>query len=477
MDFLPTTLSAISASLLQGETTCVSLVEHSLSAIAASHNEINAFITTQSDAALARAKQLDSLSTTEKQSLPLFGVPVAVKDNICTKGLKTTCGSKMLANFIPPYNATVVEALEKAGAIIVGKTNLDEFAMGSTTESSFFGATKNPLDTTRIPGGSSGGSAAAVAAHTVPLSLGSDTGGSIRQPSSHCGIAGLKPTYGRVSRYGLVAFASSLDQIGPMAHDVVDLGTALSVISEADTRDSTHARKQFSIAPESYTQKLNTMVVGIPQEYFAEGLSETVRTAVNNTIEALKVNGISFIPISLPNLSYAVATYYIICTAEASSNLSRYDGVKYGLRASGATSLQQMYTKTRAEGFGAEVKRRIMLGTYVLSAGYYDAYYLKAARVRTLIANDFNEAFKQCQAIVAPTAPSAAFKFGEKENDPLALYLADIYTVSANLSGIPAITVPIKNASSPIGIQFMAPRWNEETLLRLGYAVQNIPRI
>jgi aspartyl-tRNA(Asn)/glutamyl-tRNA(Gln) amidotransferase subunit A len=438
---------------------------------------INAFISLDRERALARAEALDRLPGQEKARKPLIGVPIAVKDNICKRDLPTTCASKMLRDFMAPYDATVVEALENAGAVIVGKTNLDEFAMGSSTETSAAGVTRNPHDPDRIPGGSSGGSAAAVAAGMVPAALGSDTGGSIRQPCSHCGVAGLKPTYGRVSRYGLVAFASSLDQIGPIAHDVRDLGLLLSVISVPDERDATCAGRTFEDDASLYDGDVAGMRIGVAREYFGEGLGNEVRGAIEALMGRLGEAGAEFVNVSLPMVNNAVATYYIVCTAEASSNLERYDGVKYGYRASVASSLSDMYCRTRQEGFGAEVKRRIMLGTYVLSSGYYDAYYLKAARVRTLIARDFSNAFERCDAVISPVAPTVAFKIGEKSDDPLQMYLTDIYTVSANLAGIPGISVPCgKTGGLPIGVQFMAPKWHEDTLLKLAFTTQELRR-
>jgi aspartyl-tRNA(Asn)/glutamyl-tRNA(Gln) amidotransferase subunit A len=380
----------------------------------------------------------------------------------------------VLKGFVPPYNATVVEALHDAGAVIIGKTNMDEFAMGSSTESSAFGITRNPAGHDHIPGGSSGGSAAAVAAGMTPAALGSDTGGSIRQPSSHCGCVGLKPTYGRVSRYGLVAFASSLDQIGPIASDVRDIGTLLETISLPDTRDSTNGRRQFHDDPALYSGVLSNLKIGLPREYFGEGLSEGVRRALGELLFKLRASGAETIDVSLPNVNYAVATYYIICTAEASSNLARFDGVKYGHRAGAPQSLLDLYMRTREEGFGAEVKRRIMIGTYVLSSGYYDAYYLKAAKVRTLVRRDFEEAFRQCDVIMSPVSPTPAFRLGEKTSDPLQMYLTDIYTVSANLAGIPGISVPAGSVDNlPVGVQFMAPQWHEATLLKTAFAAQN----
>lgn len=473
LSFFNETVSSIVEKIKSGELTSLEIVERSLADIKKRDGEINSFITVEEEAAKKRASDLDKLSKDEKATLPLLGIPIAVKDNICTKGTTTTCASKILGDFNPPYDADVVERLKAAGAVIIGKANLDEFAMGSSTENSSKGITRNPKNTDYIPGGSSGGSAAAVGAAFVPLSLGSDTGGSIRQPASHCGVVGLKPTYGRVSRYGLVAFASSLDQIGPFSEDVRDAGLLLSVISGEDKRDSTNGGKPFVQEDSIYSEDLAGMKIGIPKEYFGEGISDSVRKSVENVIEELKGRGAETVEVSLPNVKYAIATYYIICTAEASSNLARYDGVKYGTRAENPTSLLDMYKRTRQEGFGDEVKRRIMLGTYVLSSGYYDAYYLKGAKVRTLISQDFDNVFKDCDAIVSPVTPTPPFKLGEKIDDPLQMYLTDIYTVSANLAGIPAISIPCGDDNGlPIGVQFMAPKWREDTLLKLGYATQ-----
>ena len=476
MHFFEYTIAEAASRMARGELRCRDVVERSLSLIAQKdpgESGLHAFLTICDDDALRRAEELESLPEFEKKRLPLFGIPIALKDNICTRGVRTTCASKMLANFVPPYDATVVEALREAGAVIVGKTNLDEFAMGSSTENSAFGVTRNPAAPEYIPGGSSGGSAAAVAAGVVPAALGSDTGGSIRQPCSHCGCVGLKPTYGRISRYGLVAFASSLDQIGPIAADVRDIGSLLEVLSVADQRDSTNARKPFKSSESLYAADLTGMKIGLPREYFGDGLSQSVRGALMRLLDGLKSRGATAIDVSLPNVSYAVAAYYIICTAEASSNLARYDGVKYGHRAGNASTLMDMYTRTREEAFGAEVKRRIMVGTYVLSSGYYDAYYLKAARLRTLIARDFERAFTECDVILSPVAPTPAFKLHEKVRDPLQMYLTDIYTVSANLAGIPGISVPAGESDKlPIGAQFMAPKWREDTLLKAAYAAQ-----
>lgn len=456
-----------------GELKCRDVVERSLDAIERTNSSLNALTSVQADRALERADRLDRLSPERKAGMPLLGTPVVVKDNICTRDVPTTCASRILEGFVPPYSASVVDALEHAGAVIVGKANLDEFAMGSSTETSAAGPVRNPHDPDRIPGGSSGGSAAAVAADMAPLALGSDTGGSIRQPCSHCGVVGLKPTYGRVSRYGLVAFASSLDQIGPIGQRACDVGLLLSVIAGQDHRDSTCAGIAFDHDDGLYEEPVAGLRLGVPKEYFGEGLTEPVRRAVEEAVQRLADRDVRIVDVSLPNVQHAIATYYIICTAEASSNLARYDGVKYGYRTPSCDSPAEMYGKTRQEGFGAEVKRRIMLGTYVLSSGYYDAYYLKAAKVRTLIAGDFDRVFGECDAIVSPVAPSPAFRLGEKCSDPLQMYLTDIYTVSANLAGIPGISVPCgADEGMPIGVQFMAPKWREDVLLRLGHAVE-----
>ncbi|MBN2188815.1 MAG: Asp-tRNA(Asn)/Glu-tRNA(Gln) amidotransferase subunit GatA [Chitinispirillaceae bacterium] len=473
MPFFDTTIAEAARAMAAGEMKCSAVAARAIDTIKRNDPSIHSFITLCDDRALLQAERLDALTPTERQRLPLCGIPIAVKDNLCVKGVTATCGSKMLARFEPPYNATVIDALQNAGAVIVGKTNMDEFAMGSSTESSAFGVTRNPVSPNRIPGGSSGGSAAAVAAGMVPAALGSDTGGSIRQPCSHCGCVGLKPSYGRVSRYGLVAFASSLDQIGPMASDVRDIGALLEVLSTPDPLDSTNGRERFSDDPSIYSGDLSGMTVGLPREYFAEGLDDGVRAALMRVLDGLAARGAATADVSLPNVKSAIAAYYIICTAEASSNLARYDGVRYGHRAAQERSLMEMYTATREEGFGAEVKRRIMIGTYVLSSGYYDAYYLKAARVRTLIAHDFEEAFKQCDVILSPVSPTPAFNLGEKTRDPLQMYLTDIYTVSANLAGIPGISVPAgAHDGLPVGAQFMAPQWHEASLLKAAFAAQ-----
>ena len=436
--------------------------------------KVQAYITRCKDTAAAHAEALDRQLKGWRKTLPMMGMPLAVKDNICTQGVRTTCGSRMLEHFIPPYDATVIVKLREQGYMLLGKTNLDEFAMGSSTENSAFGPSRNPWNVQSVPGGSSGGSAAAVAADECVAALGSDTGGSIRQPASFCGVVGLKPTYGRVSRYGLVAFASSLDQIGPITKDVTDAAILLGVIAGHDPRDSTAA----DVPVPDYLKALKKRDVkklrlGVPLEYFAEGLDGDVERAVRAGIDELKNLGAEVKEIKLPKTDAAVATYYVIATAEASSNLARYDGVKYGLRAKDTKDLLDLYRKTREEGFGSEVKRRIMLGTYVLSAGYYDAYYGKAQAVRTLIKQDFNAAFEEVDFIVTPVAPTPSFKFGEK-SDPLQMYLSDIFTISVNLAGLPAISVPcgFSPGGLPIGMQLIGRPFDETTILRAAYAYE-----
>ncbi len=399
---------------------------------------------------------------------------MALKDIVCTKGITTTCGSNILHNFVPPYDATVVEKLSAAGAVFVGKANMDEFAMGSSTETSFFGPTRNPWDLERIPGGSSGGSATAVAADECIASIGSDTGGSIRQPAALCGVVGLKPTYGRVSRFGLIAFASSLDQIGPFTKDVEDCAIMMNVLAGYDPRESTSVKMEVPDYRQFISRDISGWKVGIPKEYFVEGIDPEVSAAINGAIDTVKKCGGQCIDISLPHTQYSVAVYYIIAPAEASSNLARYDGVKYGFRASGERDLMEMYRKTRMEGFGEEVKRRIMIGTYALSAGYYDAYYGKASQVRALIRRDFDEAFRECDIILTPTTPTPAFKIGEKTDDPLQMYLSDIFTISTNLAGIPGISVPcgFTAAGLPIGVQFLAGHFEEGKLLQIASAFE-----
>jgi aspartyl-tRNA(Asn)/glutamyl-tRNA(Gln) amidotransferase subunit A len=410
---------------------------------------------------------------------PLAGVPVAIKDVMVTRGVRTTAASKILENFIPPYDCTAVARLEAAGAVMLGKLNCDEFAMGSSTENSAYRPVRNPRDKTRVPGGSSGGSAAAVAAGMAVATLGSDTGGSIRQPASFCGVVGLKPTYGRVSRYGLIAFASSLDHIGPFANSVKDAALVLRTIAGHDPMDSTSADVPVPDYVAEMEKPVRGLRVGVAQEYFGSGLDSDVKAAVAAAIQKLASLGCEIVPVSLPHTEYAIPAYYVVATAEASANLARYDGVRYGFRARGARTLGEMYRATRDGGFGMEVKRRIMLGTYALSAGYYDAYYLKAQKVRTLLTRDFDEAFTKVDVIAAPTAPTPAFKLGEKVDDPLAMYLADIYTVTANLAGIPGISVPCGESREglPIGLQILGKHFDEATVLRVAaaYEIASIP--
>ena len=437
---------------------------------------LKAFVTILDDAALAAAKAVDGAVASGGKLGRLAGVPVALKDNMCLAGTRTTCSSKILGNYVAPYTATAVQRILDEGGIPIGKTNLDEFAMGSSTENSAFFTTRNPWDPERVPGGSSGGSAAAVAARIAPLALGSDTGGSIRQPAALCGVAGFKPTYGRVSRYGLVAFASSLDQIGPFARDVADAALLTAVMSGRDERDATSADRPVpqELFDLQAPQSLRGVRLGIPKEYFIPGTDPEVDAAIRAAIEVYRALGAETVEVSMPHTQYAVAVYYIVATAEASSNLARYDGVHYGHRTREKTGLVEMYSRSRAEGFGAEVKRRIMLGTYALSSGYYDAYYLKAQKVRALMRNDFTAAFKQVDAILCPTSPTAAFKLGEKAADPLAMYLSDIFTIPANLATVPGISIPcgFTSAGLPVGLQLMGKEFDELGLLRIALAYQ-----
>lgn len=432
------------------------------------NGELNSFLSIERDHALRQAEAIEAAG----DDLPLKGYAIAVKDNICTKGLRTSCGSRILGGYKAHYDATAIERLNAAGAVMIGKTNMDEFAMGSSNESSAFGPVKNPWDATRVPGGSSGGSAVAVASGVVRAALGSETGGSVRQPAALCGIFGLKPTYGRISRYGLVAFASSLDNIGIFGREAEDIAKVLGVIAGRDGLDSTSA----DVPVPDYAAELGGEItgkrIGVPRALFGEGLDAEVREKVEAVIENFRGLGAEIIDLELPNAKYGIAVYYIIATAEASSNLARYDGVRYGFRAENASGLRQMYFKTREEGFGAEVKRRIMLGTYVLSSGYYDAYYAKAQKARAMVKRDYQSAFVACDAILTPTSPSVAFKLGEKSDDPLAMYLNDVYTVSANLAGVPAISVPcgLSTEELPIGFQLVGNFWSEPVLLNLAAA-------
>lgn len=457
--------------LKRREITAVALTEALLERITAVDPRVKAFITVATDNALAEARTADQ-SLAGGSGGPLTGIPLAVKDLICTRGLRTTCASRILENFVPPYDAEVIRRLQQAGAILLGKLNMDEFAMGSSTENSGFFATRNPWDLTRTPGGSSGGSAAAVAADLCLGALGSDTGGSIRQPAAHCGVVGLKPTYGRVSRYGLVAFASSLDQIGPLAKNVTDAALLLNAIAGHDPQDSTSVPEAVSDYTTFLQKGLRGVTVGIPREYqAAAGLDPEVAAAVEAAVAVLRDLGAECVEVSLPHAAYAVAAYYVIAPSEASSNLARYDGVKYGLRDSAKTDLIEMYRSTRSKGFGAEVQRRIIIGTYCLSAGYYDAYYGKASQVRTLITADFKEAFRRCDVLISPVAPTPAFKIGEKTDDPLTMYLSDMFTLSANLAGIPGMSVPcgFSAAGLPIGLQLLGPHFSEGPLLRVAF--------
>jgi len=449
-------------------------VDRTLSKIGQLEPQLHSLVSYDGDRAMARAEIVDEKIARGESVGELAGVPIFIKDNLCTSFGRTTCSSKILADFEAPYDAHVVEKLQAAGAVIVGKTNLDEFAMGSSTENSAFGVTRNPWDLDRVPGGSSGGSAAAVAADMVAGSLGSDTGGSIRQPASFCGVTGLKPTYGRVSRYGLVAYGSSLDQIGPLARNVGDIALLLGVIAGRDPHDSTSVDEPVPDYLAALDGPLPDVRIGFAEEYFGKGLDDEVRQAVTAAIDVYKGAGASVVPVHLPHMKYAIASYYLIVTAEASSNLARYDGVHYGHRTARPKDYIDLYCASRQEGFGTEVKRRIMLGTYALSSGYYDAYYLKALKVRTLVKNDFEKAFEQVDVIACPTSPVPPIRIGEKINDPLAMYLLDVYTVSANLAGIPALSLPCGFTESglPIGLQLMGPHFAEEKLLRIAHAYQ-----
>jgi aspartyl-tRNA(Asn)/glutamyl-tRNA(Gln) amidotransferase subunit A len=455
--------------LSRGQVSSEELTRQFLDAIRQRDSRVRAFLKVDETAALAQAKAIDSKRKRGGPLGPVAGLPIALKDLLCTAGQPTTCGSRILQSFVPPYDAHVVTRLKEADAVLLGKTNMDEFAMGSSTENSAYQITRNPWNLECIPGGSSGGSAAAVAACEAPLALGSDTGGSIRQPASLCGIVGMKPTYGRVSRFGLVAFASSLDQIGPLGHQVSDVALLLEVIAGHDPRDSTSVEKPVPPYSKTFDQPVKPLTVGVAKEYFGEGLDPDVASGIREAIKVYGGLGATIREISLPHSPYAVATYYIVATAEASSNLARYDGVHYGFRAKQFDNLIDMYSKTRGEAFGVEVKRRIMLGTYALSSGYKDAYYLKALKVRRLIKDDFDKAFAECDVIAGPTSPTPAFKIGERTENPLAMYLADIYTISCNLAGLPGISIPCGFTKSglPIGLQLLAPPFEEEKLLRV----------
>ena len=470
------TISELTAKLAKREVSAREAMQSCLDQIARVDGKIHAFISHNAADALAQAETADKLLAQggHEPNRPLLGVPVAIKDVIAVKNQPLNCGSKILGRFISPYDATVIEKLKAAGAIVFGRLNMDEFAMGSSTENSAFGITRNPWDTTRIPGGSSGGSAAAVAADETIAALGSDTGGSIRQPAALCGCVGLKPTYGRVSRYGLVAFASSLDQIGTFTKNIRDTATLLGVIGGHDARDSTSVPQPVLDYSAALTGDIRGLKLGLPKEYMVGGLDAEVKTAVDAAVKQLEKLGAEIVEISLPHTDYAVATYYIIATAEASANLARFDGIRYGARVDGADPIE-LYGRTRGAGFGAEVKRRIILGTYVLSSGYYDAYYLRAQKVRTLIRNDFLQAFEKVDAIVTPTSPTAAFKIGEKSDDPLQMYLSDIFTISCNLAGICGVSLPCgftRNPRLPVGLQLLGQPFGEEIILRLAHAYE-----
>jgi aspartyl-tRNA(Asn)/glutamyl-tRNA(Gln) amidotransferase subunit A len=474
MDLKSLTIDGARSAVQRRETTALALVEAHYARIQQEDGQIGAFLTLSKERALEQADRVDRMAAEGKTLPPLGGVPVGIKDVMSTRGVRTTAGSKILENYIPPYDCTAVARMEAAGAMVLGKMNCDEFAMGSSNENSAYQPVRNPSDLSRVPGGSSGGSAAAVAADMAVAALGSDTGGSIRQPASFCGVVGLMPTYGRVSRYGLIAFASSLDRIGPLTKTVKDAAIVLRTIAGRDPMDSTSADVPVDDYVAELDKPVRGMKLGVAKEYFGDGLDEEVRHAVEAAIDKLKGLGCEIVPVSLPHTPYAIPTYYLIATAEASSNLARYDGVRYGHRAGGVKTLSEMYRRSRDQGFGAEVKRRIMLGTYALSAGYYDAYYLKAQRVRTLLTRDFDEAFRKVDAIVTPTSPTAAFRLGERSNDPLAMYLADIYTVTADLAGIPGISVPCGETREklPIGLQILGKHFEEATILRLAQAYE-----
>jgi len=474
MDAHQLTIEVVRSAIQERKTTAAALASEYYARIDGADSQIGAYLALSKERALAKAAEIDKLAADGRELPALAGVPVAIKDVMATQGIQTTAGSKILGNYLPPYDCTAVARLEAAGAVVLGKTNCDEFAMGSSNENSAWRPVHNPRDVTRVPGGSSGGSAAAVAGDMAVAALGSDTGGSIRQPAAFCGVVGLMPTYGRVSRYGLIAFASSLDHIGPLTNTVKDAAIVLRTIAGHDPMDSTSADVPVPDYVAEVEKPVRGLKLGIAEEYFGKGLDPEIRAAVESAIQKLGALGCELVPISLPHTKYAIPTYYIIATAEASSNLARFDGVRYGERVRGASTLSEMYRRTREQGFGTEVKRRIMLGTYVLSAGYYEAYYLKAQKVRTLLACDFEEAFRRVDAIVTPTTPSPAFKLGEKVDDPLAMYLADIYTVTADLAGIPGISVPCGETKDklPIGLQILGKHFDESTILRVAHAYE-----
>lgn len=477
MDITTLTALELSKKIKEGEISVVEATKAQLEKIKSRETQYNCYVTVLEEEAIKRAEEVQALiDAGELKDSPLAGVPMAIKDNICTKGVLTTCSSKMLGEFKPPYNAEVVERLEKAGAVILGKLNMDEFAMGSTTQTSYFGATKNPWNTEHVPGGSSGGAAAAVAAEEAYYTLGSDTGGSIRQPASFCGVTGIKPTYGSVSRYGLIAYASSLDQIGPLARNVSDCVAALEVIAGHDHKDSTSVKEKEYKYTEALVDQVAGMKIGIPKGYLGEGLDPEVKESILKVAKELENKGAIVEEFDLEAVEYAIPAYYVIASAEASSNLSRYDGVKYGYRTGDFEGLQTLYKKTRSEGFGMEVKRRMMIGAFVLSSGYYDAYYNKALRVKAVIKEGFDKAFEKYDVILGPTAPTTALKIGENLSNPLKMYLGDIYTVSVNLAGLPAISLPCGTDSKglPIGVQFIGKPFGEKEIIRAAYTYEQI---
>ena len=474
MDLMSLTAVELGKKIAAGEVSVIEATQAALDRIEKLEPDYNCFVTVDKEGALAQAEAIQKKIDNGELTGPLAGVPVAIKDNMCIDGMLTTCSSKILSNFKPTYTADAVLQLQKAGAVIIGKTNMDEFAMGSTTETSYYGETKNPWDLNKVPGGSSGGSAAAVAAEEVPYALGSDTGGSIRQPAAFCGVTGIKPTYGRVSRYGLIAYGSSLDQIGPLAKDVTDCATVLEIISTHDSKDSTSVDRQDTDFTSALVDDVKGMKIGIPRDYFGEGIDPDVKEQVLAAAKVLESKGAVVEEFDLSLVEYAIPAYYIIASAEASSNLERFDGVKYGYRTESFTDLHNMYKKTRSEGFGAEVKRRIMLGSFVLSSGYFDAYYMKALRTKALIKQAFDKAFESYDVILGPVAPTTALKLGESLSDPLKMYLGDIYTVSVNLAGLPGISLPCgyDKDGMPVGMQLLGKAFDEKTILRAAYTFE-----
>ena len=474
MNITELTVHELQEKLENKEITLTEITKAYIDRINSKENDVQAFVTTLTDEALKKAEEIQNKKENEEITGEFAGIPIGIKDNICTKGVKTTCSSKMLENFVAPYNATVIEKLNEQNIINLGKLNMDEFAMGGSTEYSYFKKTRNPWNLNKVPGGSSGGSAAAVAANMVPWALGSDTGGSIRQPSSFCGVVGLKPTYGLVSRYGLVAFASSLDQIGPITKDVRDSSILLNLIVGHDEKDTTSVEMQKKDYTKALKNDVNGLKIGVPKEFFGEGINEEVKETLKKAIEKYKELGAEIEEFSLDIAKYSLAAYYIIACAEASSNLGRFDGIRYGYRAKEYKNLKELYKKSRSEGFGEEVKRRIILGTYVLSSGYYDAYYKKAQKVRTLVMKEFNKGFEKYDVILTPTSPTVAFDIGSKTNNPLEMYLADICTVSVNVAGLPGISIPVgvDKQGMPIGMQLIGNKFQEETILNAAYTLE-----